>query len=584
MINLTNSEYQFSFYKNLYTTGAPDAAFDINELIEIIKYGYLKDEITRLRAAKDKEAYNKIKQSELPLVTLSGIFSERGNKNLVEHSGLIQIDIDKVQNYEEAWGKIIADEYTYVAFRSPGGKGIKAIVKINPDESTHLEQFWALEQYYKNEFDIEIDKACKDVSRCMLLSYDPDIYCNPFSEVFAECFVSNVLEEPKEKYNSTNLNLSSTDEEAIINQITTEIERNSLDITNGYENWIKIGYAISSVLGDPGRDYFHRISQFHNDYNSTKCDRQYTNLNRRNNDSIGLGTLIYYAKQHNIEISFPKEVQLTQKKPVKYKLVKKFNTEGKSLFDLLKEKRTKLAKKEQVPAYVILSDSILKKMCEHLPESKEAFLELKGVGAKRVEKYAQHFLPVISKYKGVDAHIDEAGAKSIICIPRGDQSKRLLLGQKGTAELLAIALNPSTANEEKLDPTSRNVKTIANNNGCDGWYMVNLYAGRTSKPEYLPIEPEKQLLQENESFIEEMFKSSDYNISKVLLCWGNEVESHVYLKESAQRILRILKTTGVKCYYMKMTGRKNPYHPAPTPVNRWLGGIDKVTLNKFVFE
>ena len=49
----------------------------------------------------------------------------------------------------------------------------------------------------------------------------------------------------------------------------------------------------------------------------------------------------------------------------------------------------------------------------------------------------------------------------IICIPKNDSHKRFLLGQHGTRELLAIGLTPSSANEHTLDPTSRNIKTIA---------------------------------------------------------------------------------------------------------------------------
>ena len=47
----------------------------------------------------------------------------------------------------------------------------------------------------------------------------------------------------------------------------------------------------------------------------------------------------------------------------------------------------------------------------------------------------------------------------IVCIPENDKHKRFLLGQHGTRELLAIGLNPSTANEHKL-VTSRNIKAI----------------------------------------------------------------------------------------------------------------------------
>lgn len=405
MINLTNSEYHFSYYENLYSSKVPEGEFDINELIEVIKYGYLKDVITKLRVTKDKEAYNKIKQAELPAVTLSGIFQERNSKGLQDHSGLIQIDIDHVKSYDEVLKKVISDPHTYVAFRSPGGEGIKVIVKINPDEATHLEQFYALEQHYKNEFDIEIDTAVKDIARCMLLSYDPDLYCNPFSDVFAECYMPEEKEVQKVQHSTTHLDLSTTDQEGIIEQITSEIERNSIDITDGYENWIKIGYALSGALGEAGRDYFHRISRFNSDYDQAKCDRQYTHLNDRNNGSIRIGTLIYYARQNNIEVHFPKGNQTPVEESVVPAQTIKFNPEGKPLFELLKEKRSKLAKEENQPAYIIFKDSTLEEMCDSMPETQEQFQELKGVGLKKVEKYAQHFLPLIRKYKGVEGPV-----------------------------------------------------------------------------------------------------------------------------------------------------------------------------------
>ena len=174
--------------------------------------------------------------------------------------------------------------------------------------------------------------------------------------------------------------------------------------------------------------------------------------------------------------------------------------------------------------------------------------------------------------------------KPIICLPVNDTSKRFLLGKKGNQELLAIALNPSTANAVTLDPTSRNVETLAVNNNCDGWYMVNLYPGRTSKPEFLPKTPDELLLKENYNFIEELFSSNDYNITKVLLCWGNEVDSFSYLKDGARAIMAILDKHRMSCYCMETTGAGNPYHPAPTPVNRWLGGINNVMLKPYSFS
>jgi hypothetical protein len=91
--------------------------------------------------------YYLIKKDSIPCVTLSGIFTHRDSKSLVKHSGLMQVDIDKVKDYDVTLSKLCKDDYIYVCFRSPGGQGIKGIVKINPSAETHKSQFQALEVY-----------------------------------------------------------------------------------------------------------------------------------------------------------------------------------------------------------------------------------------------------------------------------------------------------------------------------------------------------------------------------------------------------------------------------------------------------
>lgn len=189
LIEFINSKYIFSLYPNLVIADKPSANIDINQLMEIIKFGYIKDIITTLRGPVSPKEYAGIKKESIPCVTLSGIFTHRDGTHLVKHSGLMQVDIDKVEDYELIFNKLCKDEYIYVCFRSPGGKGIKAIVKINPSPETHKSQFQALEIYFKNHYGITIDSLCKDLARAMLLSYDPAIYCNPFSKVFEEMYI-----------------------------------------------------------------------------------------------------------------------------------------------------------------------------------------------------------------------------------------------------------------------------------------------------------------------------------------------------------------------------------------------------------
>ena len=170
---------------------------------------------------------------------------------------------------------------------------------------------------------------------------------------------------------------------------------------------------------------------------------------------------------------------------------------------------------------------------------------------------------------------------NITCIPEKDSSKRFLIGKSGHKELLAIGLNPSTANEYNLDPTSRNIEIIAEKNGCDGWWLVNLFPKRTSKPANLPKRNNTSLSDKNIAFINDLLHDKNYNFSKVICCWGNHINDYPYLKVQAQKITNLIAKSGHKCHCIGLTSSGNPYHPAPMPVNRFLGGINNVTLKEF---
>jgi len=73
-----------------------------------------------------------------------------------------------------------------------------------------------------------------------------------------------------------------------------------------------------------------------------------------------------------------------------------------ALLAKLKELRTALAQKQSVPAFVIFSDAALTDMCARLPKSPEAFLQVSGVGNKKLEQYGAAFLEVISSFKNED--------------------------------------------------------------------------------------------------------------------------------------------------------------------------------------
>ncbi|SHE98601.1 RecQ zinc-binding [Desulforamulus putei DSM 12395] len=70
------------------------------------------------------------------------------------------------------------------------------------------------------------------------------------------------------------------------------------------------------------------------------------------------------------------------------------------LFEELRQLRQQIARREQVPPYIVFADSTLREMCRHLPQNKRAMLSVKGVGQAKFERYGQEFLEVILKYAG----------------------------------------------------------------------------------------------------------------------------------------------------------------------------------------
>ena len=69
------------------------------------------------------------------------------------------------------------------------------------------------------------------------------------------------------------------------------------------------------------------------------------------------------------------------------------------LYDRLRSIRMDLAIAQNVPPFLVFSDKTLKEFCRHLPTTDREFLQISGVGEKKLETYGEAFMQVIREYK-----------------------------------------------------------------------------------------------------------------------------------------------------------------------------------------
>lgn len=245
-------DIQISVYRGVRDTKGHIST--LSDFLSNVEY----DAIQELRSCSDPEKRKRIKLS-LPQATISGIFSPtRAAENLVRHSGLICVDIDKKDNLhlgnldtliQDTLSRI--DEVAY-ASQSVSGNGYFVIIPLKYPEA-HKAHFEKLVRDFA-ALDIVIDRACGDVSRLRCQSYDLHQYINLEAKPY-----EGLYHEPKPIRHVFSYNFSDIDAEDKVTGLCRIISQQHIDLTANYEDWMKIGAALSS-LGESGRQWFHLCS------------------------------------------------------------------------------------------------------------------------------------------------------------------------------------------------------------------------------------------------------------------------------------------------------------------------------------
>ena len=297
---MKENKMRISLFGNIKQT-TNGSEISVIEFLDGLRNGTWRKEVEFVRNEPEKRRRIKLKEDTLPYVTISGTFDRRSDKGLKKHSSLICIDMDEINDLAEIKDKLKNDPYTYVIFTSVTGKGLAVIVKIEPEK--HIESFLGLEMYYFEKYSIRIDKSCKDVSRARFVSYDPDLLVNPESMVFKDYIEKEV--ETKEAKSALIIkgekDLKELEElTAIIEHMIKQIEEKKIILgDDSYNDWFKIGCALSDGLGEEGRKYFHRVSVISSKYDKEDSDKQYNAcLNgSKPGNKITISTFFHYTKK-----------------------------------------------------------------------------------------------------------------------------------------------------------------------------------------------------------------------------------------------------------------------------------------------
>lgn len=147
--------------------------------MERIRDGYYKVLIEHLRSIEDHDAKKEFKSGFLPSLTISCVCKNwRKLENMVNHSGLLNIDIDtKGNEHVTDWGAVRDELFTrakdiVAAFLSASGNGVTFVVRIDPE--LHLDSFNSIADTLQEHFNLKIDLIAKDPVRLRFVSYDPE--------------------------------------------------------------------------------------------------------------------------------------------------------------------------------------------------------------------------------------------------------------------------------------------------------------------------------------------------------------------------------------------------------------------------
>lgn len=307
---------KISYFLSVYSR-ENDRVIPLKTFFKTIATGTYKQQVSTVAIEQDKKVRSNLKTLLLPAVTIAGQFKPvRNTHNLIDHSGVIAIDIDPPsglsdkQQYEFAVkikSKLTDDKFIMAMHYTASYRGIVAYFAIpfytdntsTEVNSIYSQYYTSISGYLYDKYDIISDSAPKSIASLRFYSYDSGLIVNLDCKIYSidinVSIVSKHFPEAQEATVSDRESVNGgTSIIALITLANNLIEAN-VDITVRYATWLRIAFGIVTSFGEEGRDSFHRISSVYRAYKFSETDKLYNYALKTSSGKVTVATVFKLA-------------------------------------------------------------------------------------------------------------------------------------------------------------------------------------------------------------------------------------------------------------------------------------------------
>jgi hypothetical protein len=261
-------------FSNYYDTNGVNAT-----LREALLSSEYQNQVERIREMKDKEDRN-IAKAMLPAFFISCVSQ---NREVGEHTGLVVVEWDKGStNWIGFIHWLKQFEFILFAGLSVSGRGVFAVIPIAYPGSHHA-HFKALQALFIS-MNVPVDPSGGNVNRLRGISYNNsetsfiNLEVNQYTGLVYTQIAKTAIATEKDA--------------AKVQAYVSRIVADGRNVTEGYDNWIRIGLSLASAFSEGGRQWFHDLSALHQNYDYATTDKKYTSF-LKDYSSISLGTFYH---------------------------------------------------------------------------------------------------------------------------------------------------------------------------------------------------------------------------------------------------------------------------------------------------